>query len=278
MVTIDSQKCSRCGLCADLCHESCITILEDGPHIDRTVCSTCTQCIAACPRRALSWNGVIPAPFERQRLPVAEQLDELFKERRSIRRFKRKKIERALLEEIGQYGIYAPSHALSLRVIIMDDEALIATLDQVIVANCRWIYRLAYQFKLLGVLAALFGYADEMNRARPKIEAALQTGHAFHSMPTAFILIVGDKKVPLSEASAQYALANMMYYAQVKGVGTCLWANGPIFIDKHQAARRQLGLQPNERIFGAMYLGYPAARFSNKVHGKTIAIQWNGAN
>lgn len=277
MVTIDSQKCSRCGLCADLCHESCITILEDGPHIDQTVCSTCTQCIAVCPRRALSWNGMIPAPFERQRLPVAEQLDELFKERRSIRRFKRKKIDRALLEEIGQYGIYAPTHAFSLRVIIVDDEALIATLDQAIVANCRWIYRLAYQFKLLGALAALFGYADELNRARPKIEATLQTGHVFHSMPTAFILIVGDKKVPLSEASAQYALANMMYYAQVKGVGTCLWANGPIFIDKHRAARRQLGLKPNERIFGAMYLGYPAARFSNKVYGKKIAIQWNGA-
>jgi nitroreductase/NAD-dependent dihydropyrimidine dehydrogenase PreA subunit len=278
MIAIDSQKCSHCGLCADLCHESCISMLEDGPDIDQAVCSTCTQCIAACPRQALSWEGVTPEPFERRRLPLPEQLDELFKERRSIRRFKRKKIERALLEEIGQYGGYAPTHAFSLRVIIVDDEALIATLDQAIVANCRWIYRLAYQFKIIGILASLLGYADEIIRARPKIEAVLQTGHAFHSMPTAFILIVGDRKVPLSEASAQYALANMMYYAQVKGVGTCLWANGPLFIDKRQAVRRQLGIKPNERIFGAMYLGYPGARFSNKVRGKAITIQWNGAN
>jgi nitroreductase/Pyruvate/2-oxoacid:ferredoxin oxidoreductase delta subunit len=277
MITINSQKCSRCGLCVDICHESCITMLEDGPHIDQTVCSTCTQCVAACPRQALSWDGVSPLPFERQLLPMPEQLDELFKERRSIRRFKRKKIERPLLEEIGQYGGYAPTHAFCLRVIIVDDEALIATLDQAIVANCRWLYCLAYRCKIIGILAALLGYADEIKRARPKIKAAVDSGHAFHSMPMAFILIVGDKKVPLSEASAQYALANMMYYAQVKGIGTCLWANGPIFIDKHRSARRQLGIKPNERIFGAMYLGYPAARFSNKVRGKAIAIQWNGA-
>ena len=115
-----------------------------------------------------------------------------------------------------------------------------------------------------------------MKQARPKIKATLQEGHAFHSLPTAFILMVGPRNVPLSEASAQFALANMMYYAQVKGVGTCLWANGPIFIDKHRAARLKLGIKPAERIFGAMVLGYPAVRFSNKVAGKTIGIQWNG--
>jgi nitroreductase len=160
--------------------------------------------------------------------------------------------------------------------ILVNDDDLIATLDQAVLDNCRWIYNLAYRFPLGEILAGWFGYADEMNRARPKIEAALKQGHAFHSLPTAFILIVGDRKVPLSEASAQYALANMMYYAQVKGVGTCLWANGPLFIDKHREARRLLGINRSERIFGAMYLGYPSVRFSNKVGGKSFALQWNG--
>ena len=275
MITFNPEKCSQCGLCAELCHENCITLVESGLNIDQAACSTCTQCIAACPTRALAWDGVLPTVFDRNRLPTAEQLEELFKERRSIRSFKREKIDRALLEEIVRYGIYAPTHNFNLRVIIVDDEALITTLDQAIVANCRWIYRLAYQLKVGAILAGWFGYADEMNKARPKIIVTLEHGHAFHSLPTAFVLIIGSKKGPLSEASAQYALANMMYYAQVNGVGTCLWANGPIFIDKHRAARRQLGIKPTERIFGAMYLGYPAVRFSNKVNGKALAIQWN---
>jgi nitroreductase/NAD-dependent dihydropyrimidine dehydrogenase PreA subunit len=276
MITVKSESCSQCGLCAELCHESCMTVTAAGPQIDQRVCSACTQCIAVCPTQALSWNGATPLRFERQRLPQAEQMDELFRERRSIRRFKRQKVERALLEEVTHYGAYAPTHAFALRAIIVDDEAMITLFDQAIVENCRWIYRLAYRFKIGAALAALFGYGDEMRRARPKIEATLQEGHAFHSLPTALIFIVGPKNDLLSVDSAQYALANMMYYAQVKGIGTCLWANGPIFIDKNRAARKKLALQRSERIFGAMYLGYPAIRFSNKVSGKKMAIQWNG--
>ena len=278
MITLAPEKCKQCGLCADLCHESCITLTESGPMINQAVCSTCTQCVAACPNQALAWDGAKPLSFERRRLPSAEQLDELFKERRSIRRFKRKKIDRDLLEEIARYGVYAPTHAFHLRVIIVDDGALIAALDQAIVENCRLIYNLAYRLRVAGILADWFGFGEEMMRAKPKIQATLQIGHAFHSMPTAFVFMVGDRKVPLSEASAQYALANMVYYAQVKGVGTCLWANGPLFIDKNGPARQKLSIHPNERIFGAMYMGYPAARFSNKVAGKEMAIQWNGAD
>ena len=278
MITINIEKCSRCGLCADLCHESCITVTDNGPLIDAGLCSTCTQCIAACPTQALGWNGILPAAFNRQQLPAAEQLDELFRERRSIRRFKRQKIDRTLLEEIARHGAFAPTHAFNLRLIIVDNDALIETLDQAIVNNCRWINQLAYRYKIGWLLAGLFGYAEEMKKARPKIEATLKMGHAFHSMPTAFIFVVGDKKVPLSTDSAQYALANMMYYAQVKGVWTCLLANGPIFIDKHRPARRQLGILPSERIYGAMYMGYPAVRFSNKVGGKMMDIRWNGGN
>ena len=276
MVTCDPEKCSRCGLCAEVCHESCITVLPDGPRIDQAMCSTCAQCVAICPKQALAWEGVAPAAFERQRLPAAEQLDELFKQRRSIRKFKRDKIDRLLLAEIVSRGIYAPTHAFHLRAIVVDDEAVIALLDQAIVSYCRWIHFVLYRLKV-GVLAGWLGYGDELVKAKPKIEATLEQGHAFDSLPTAFIFVVGDKRVPLSEASAQYALANMMYYGQAKGVGTCLWANGPLFIDKHREARRRLGLTPNERIFGAMYLGHPAVRFSNKVNGKSLAIQWNGA-
>jgi nitroreductase/NAD-dependent dihydropyrimidine dehydrogenase PreA subunit len=276
MITVQAEKCSGCGLCADLCHESCISLTKDGLSIDLKVCSTCAQCVAVCPTQALRWDDVLPPRFDRKRLPLPDQLDELFRERRSIRRFKKTKIDRALLEEIAQYGAFAPTHAFHLRSIIVDDESLIQLLDQAILMNCQRIHQLAYRFRIASLVADWFGYAEEMARAKPKIEAAIQQGHAFHSMPTALIFIVGNKKVPLSDVSAQYALANMMYYAQVKGVGICLWANGPLFIDKHREARRHLGIAPGERIFGAMYMGYPVIRFSNKVSGKTMAIQWNG--
>jgi hypothetical protein len=90
------------------------------------------------------------------------------------------------------------------------------------------------------------------------------------------VFIVGDKRMALQVASAQYALANITFAAQVRGIASCLWGNGPIFMDKNRAARRCLGLRKNERIYGALFLGHPAVRFRNKVEGKTLPIQWNG--
>ncbi len=68
----------------------------------------------------------------------------------------------------------------------------------------------------------------------------------------------------------------MTFYAQVKGIASCLWGNGPVFMDKSRAARRLLGLHKRDRIFGALFLGYPALRFRNRVKGKAMPIQWNG--
>jgi hypothetical protein len=71
-------------------------------------------------------------------------------------------------------------------------------------------------------------------------------------------------------------MANMMYYAQVKGLGACLWGYAPLFLDKIRPMLKRLSLQKHERIYGALYMGYPRIKFSNKVNGKALPIQWNG--
>jgi hypothetical protein len=121
----------------------------------------------------------------------------------------------------------------------------------------------------------MLGLAHTYLRSKSKVENVVRRGHYFRGAPAAFVLIVGLRKIPLSDASAQYALANLMYYAQVKGVGSYLCGNGQLFLDKNQAFRHRLGLQRGEGILGALFLGYPAIKFSNKVNGKRFPIQWN---
>ena len=273
MVIVDTGKCTGCGSCVKICHEGCLSLVDGVATISRKYCSTCSQCVAICPEQALSWDGVPPAAFDRARLPSAEQLDELFKQRRSIRRFKKDRIDRALLEEIINYGIYAPTHNYGFRAVVADDEETIETLDRILMRFISLVYNVAYRPKIVGTLARLIGMSEEYLLNKPKIENALKRGFSFRH-PAAIVFLVGDRRIPLSVDSAQYALANITFYAQVKGVGSCLWGNGPIFMGRSRAARRLLGLQRWDRIYGALLLGYPVTKFRNKVEGRTLPIQW----
>jgi len=273
MIVVDKDKCTGCGSCVKICHEGCMSLVDGVATVDRKYCSTCSQCVAICPEQALSWDGMLPLAFDQARLPSVEQLDELFKQRRSIRRFKKDQIDRVLLEEIVNYGIYAPTHNYNLRAVVADKEETIEALDRILMRFITLVYNVAYRPKIVGVLARLIGMSEEYLLNKPKIENSLKRGFAFHH-PAAIVFIVGDRRIPLSVDSAQYVLANITFYAQVKGIGSCLWGNGPIFMDRSRAARRLLGLQRQDRIYGALLMGYPATRFRNKVEGRMFPIQW----
>jgi nitroreductase/NAD-dependent dihydropyrimidine dehydrogenase PreA subunit len=279
MVIVDESQCRSCGLCARICHERCITLAQGSggsvAEIDQALCSTCTQCIAICPQQALSWDQVPPVAYEPVRLPSVEQLEELFKQRRTVRRFKEARIERALVAEIVGYGIYAPTNNYELRAIVVDDPAILEVLDAIIMRFVSWIYHLLYRpnliFRLVSAITPAIG-----PKTKVKMEHGLEIGRTFDSPPAALVFVVGDRRIPLSEASAQYALYNMILYAQARGIGSRINGGVPLTLDRSKRARSCLGLQKHEHILAAVELGYPAVRFRNKVEGKAMHIHWNG--
>lgn len=279
MVIVDEKKCRGCGLCAGICHQRCITLAngrgDSVAQVDHALCSTCTQCVAICPQRALSWDQVQPVPYDAGRLPSAEQLEELFKQRRTIRRFKETKIEPALVEEIVGLSICAPTNNYDLRAIVVDDPAILEALDAILMRYVSWAYNLLYRPRLVfHLIRAITPAIDPKTKA--KIEHGLKTGRAFDSLPAALVFVVGDRRIILSEASAQYALYNMILFAQAKGIGSRINGGIPLTLDRSKRARQCLGLQKQEHILAALELGYPAVRFRNKVEGKSLHITWNG--
>ena len=133
MIVIDVEKCIGCGTCVKVCHNRCMALVNGIATFDDALCDRCTQCAGICPRQAISWDGRPPVAYEQSRLPSAEQLDELFKERRSMRFFKEQPIDRPLLEEIVGYGIYAPTNNHDLRAVVVDDVEVIEELERIAV-------------------------------------------------------------------------------------------------------------------------------------------------
>lgn len=273
MIVIDPNRCSGCGSCVEICHQRCMTLVGGTVTIDRALCSTCTQCIAICPEQALSWDHVPPVDCDPGRLPSPDQLDELFRERRSIRFFRRAAIERPLLEEIVGRGVLAPTNNRTLRAVVVDDERTIEEMERICVHHYSRVYNLLvrprFVFNLLSRLTPALN---------PHIRQKLETRRHDLFRPAAIVLIVGDRRIAFSEASAQCALDTMMLYAWVQGVGSCLWGAGRLVLDRSRTARERLGLPRREHILGALLLGYPAVTFRNKVQGRVLSIQWNGGD
>ena len=279
MVTIDIEKCSGCGTCVDVCHEHCMSVHEGKIEIDYPYCSTCTQCVAICPSRALRWDDAEPIRFEPDLLPTPAQMNELFKERRTVREFQPTPVDRRLLEEVASYAAYAPTHSHGFRIVIIDDAAIIDLMDRILLRFTARLYRFVYKPKLVGYLAKVLAPSMESEylRVKPKLEATIRRGVTFGSRPAAFIMVVGEKRTPLNLESAQYATYNMNLFAQAMGLGCRNLVGNQSILNRSRALREELRLKKSERIFGLLGLGYPGVKFVNKVEGRSLSLQWNGS-
>jgi len=245
--------------------------------IDFKYCSTCCQCIAICPEQALSWDNLASAKFDKINYPGPLQINELFRERRTIRDFTNVKIDRALLEQIVNNVKYAPTHNFNFKAIIIDEPELIKIIDEVIFRFIKRLYRFVYKLKIIHQLIKITApkFEAEYLKAKPKIMKSIQRGRSFKTDPAAIIMIVGEKSVPFSLESAQYSLYNIDLYAQSLGLGCRNLVGNQMILNRSRTVRTLLRLTKNEKVFGTIAIGHPAVRFRNKVNGKQVTIQWN---
>lgn len=189
---------------------------------------------------------------------------DFIKSRRSTRKFKPDMVPAELLEKVLEAGRYAPSggNCQSTHFIVIKNREILQNLA-----------KLAKQeFSKMEITP------DTYKSLVHSITASKQGEYVFHYNCPVLIVTANRKDYGNNIADCSCALENMMLMANALDLGS-VWINQLKWLNENEVlieALQKLGMEENERVYGALALGYadtedglpirtPLARTGNKV-------------
>jgi nitroreductase/NAD-dependent dihydropyrimidine dehydrogenase PreA subunit len=270
-IIVNESKCNSCGICAEVCPVGLIFMRKK---TNRPVsfknaenyCIRCGHCVSACSESAISTADMKSESCQKidySNFPNSEQVDKLFKSRRSIRNFTNEKIPSDIIEKIIRISDYAPSgHNLRILnwLVIQEEEELIKLKGIVI----DWMKdtiknnsEMAKMLHLENVIAAWDRGEDRILRNAPQLIVSYSNADSKMANTTATI------------ALSYIELATYSYKA-----GAC-WAGyfhlASIF---YPPMLKALNLPDGANCCGAMMVGYPKYKYYKIPLRKKSNIIW----
>ena len=126
---IDINKCTGCGLCSQVCIRDNITIIDGkAKELGNSNCFLCGHCMGICPKdciRLIKYENSEDKiqPYVKNSISSNDFLNFL-KNRRSIRWFKDKKIDKETFFKLSEAAYYSPSaqNIQDVEFVIIDEE------------------------------------------------------------------------------------------------------------------------------------------------------------
>ena len=124
--------------------------------------------------------------------------------------------------------------------------------------------------KLIGMVEAAFSRMDADENTYPSlrhaIEASKKGGYVFCYNAPVLIAAANRRDYGNNMADCACAIENMMVAANALDLGSC-WINQLRWLNEDEGLveyLRSLGMKENERIYGAVIIGYPANGLPNR--------------
>lgn len=131
LITVNEEKCIKCGLCVEECPLGVLKLESTGPkEVNPDACFACGHCVAICPKEAIDNNK---SPLAKQseigevKKLNAEEAKNFIRARRSIRSYRNTPVEREKLMELVDVAHLAPtaSNSQGISYLIIDDKKAI---------------------------------------------------------------------------------------------------------------------------------------------------------
>ncbi|MFL0198566.1 nitroreductase family protein [Clostridium sp. WILCCON 0269] len=263
LITVDQQKCIKCGICVNECPVQILRIVENGPEDSCSEkCIACGHCVAVCPRAAID-NIKTPLINQKSSKKFSKlspkEAENFLRSRRSIRSYKETSVSREKLIELVNIAHYAPTgHNLQgVSYIIIDnrkilDEAVKVTVDKL--KNDK----------------ALSGKFDDFIKVY--IEKGIDT--ILRGAPSLILAITGED-FPRGRENTIFSLAYMELYAPTLGLGSC-WAGifERIALKDNSPMLKLFNIPKGKKITGAVMVGYPKYNYPRLVERSPLKVDF----
>ncbi len=288
-VQIDKTLCIACGICGQICprHIPEIVKQKDEKYTQISperihLCMECGHCVAVCPNNAISLNGMFADDYEPLRTMDVDSnsLLTLMKQRRSVRKYKDKRVPREIINKLVDAAQTAPtgSGSTTTGVIIVDDPEKLARLSELsydmyeglIKAFKNPVARFFIKRKV-----GIEKYSTLKDFVLPGMHWYIKwyregkSNEILRDSP-AIMLFHAPKHEPVGAENCLIAAFHVIMMAQTLGIGTCFNDLVPPVCNRMPEIRQLLGLDPGRNVYASVTLGYPKYSFK-KVPPRMLA-------
>ena len=258
---IDAEECIACGQCKSVCIRDNIEI-DEVAYETRSNCFECGHCMAICPTKAITLkifkgreNRI--AEYNPNEIPVDyNDLLDFLKQRRSIRWFKKKKIDKDTFNKLIEGAYYSPSAQ-------NQQDVEFVVLDKKLNDFMKHVYDIIRVEEEEFFRIKEFGEYLRDNSTK-QYHPLLWSGHQL-------ILTFSSDKT-----SAVIANTRMELLAYSLGLGGfySLFILKADEIDHEKLMEFFPNIDKNKHMYSAFIIGYPKKRFRRTIPHKEIKVNY----
>lgn len=271
MVFIDEEKCIQCGACVKDCPAANLQMQEDGRirFFQEKRCLNCGHCIAVCPRRAVS----IPEFGNSQVIEYSPETCNIepnrflgfLRMRRSVRHFKKQKVDPDILNALLEAGRYAPTSGNRQHVsyLVVQDHLL----D---LRDSAWetLENLAiHAFNGEPAVEAVKYYAATWHQGYLRYKKDSSDDILFFDAPV-LLVVRSDTFV-----DASIAADHIQLMAQTMRLGCTMNGFLSLIMDYNQEIRELFCTKRYNKVV-CMMLGYPSVKYYRTVPRNKVDAEW----
>ena len=291
-IFIDEEKCNGCGLCVEVCKDFSLemkngkAIVSDTPFFG---CFGCGQCMAVCPKdaikvsgRSLSAEDLFPLP-KKEDASNYEQMFHLLQRRRSVRDFKDKPVDSALIDKVIEAAKTAPMGIppSDVNILVMEEKEKVRQFAK---DFCEYLESMKWFVSdwFMTIMLPFWGKStDNLFREflKPLVEgytSNMKEGKNFvtYDAPAA-LYFYGS---PFSDPADPIVVATYaMIAAESLGLATCMIGGVHPFIQKGSAAKKfrakqNIRFKSKEGLI--VLLGYPSIKYKKGIRRSFANIDY----